>query len=346
MHEPGVFFGLPEDEYHHALALSSSGIKFLRASTLDFWARSPLSPDPESADKETEALVVGHAYHKRIIEGRDAFEAVYAPEIDPAEFPDALRTKEELREAIAKAGGPAKGISGLRKAELIEALLKYAPDALIWDRLVAEHNAQYPDRITLPVELIHKIEVAAAMIERHPQLCKAFSGGASEVSIFWIDGVTGTPCKARLDYWKPKALIDLKSFENSLGLPVRKAIARAIANYRYHLQAAFYLRAVSEARRLINLGAVHGNIAPELVTALAQPNDMTWLWVWQQKGVAPLARGMVLPRGLVMDIARMEIDEALHLFARCWKTYQADPWLDVADIDTFDDTEFPAYITD
>jgi hypothetical protein len=61
VHEPGVFFGLFEDEYHHALALSSSGIKFLRASTLDFWARSPLSPDPDNADKETEALVVGHA---------------------------------------------------------------------------------------------------------------------------------------------------------------------------------------------------------------------------------------------------------------------------------------------
>jgi PDDEXK-like domain of unknown function (DUF3799) len=251
-----------------------------------------------------------------------------------------------LREAIAKAGGPVKGTSGLRKTALIETLFKYAPDALVWDRLVAEHNAQYPGRIMLPAALMHKIEIAAAMIERHPQLCKAFTGGAAEVSIFWTDRVTGTPCKARLDYWKPKAIVDLKSFENTLGLPIRKAIARAIANYRYHLQAAFYLRAVGEARRLIGTGAWHGKIAPEFVNALAQPNDMTWLWVWQQKGVAPLARGMVLGRGSVIDIARMEIDEALHLFARCWKTYGADPWLDIADIDTFDDTEFPAYIAD
>jgi PDDEXK-like domain of unknown function (DUF3799) len=344
VYEPGVFFGLPEDEYRHALALSSSGIKNLRQSTLDFWMRSPLSAD--QSDEESEAKIVGHAYHKRIIEGRAAFEASYAPEIHPGEFPGALRTNDEIRAAIIAAGGPNKRTKSLRKAELIELLLTYQPDALIWDQLVATHNRQHDGKIFLPEQLVHKIEIAAAMIERHPQLSKAFTGGAAEVSIFWTDRVTGVPCKARLDYWKPKAIVDLKSFENSLGLPVRKAIARAVANYRYHLQAAFYLRAVGEARRLIDAGAWHGDVSPELVKALAQPNEMTWLWVWQQKGVAPLARGMVLGCGSVMDIARMEIHEALLLFARCWKIYGAEPWVDIADIDTFDDTEFPAFIAD
>ena len=348
VHAPGVWFGLPEDEYHHALALSSSGLKFLRASTLDFWARSPLCPD--RADDESDAKIVGHAYHKRIIEGRGAFEASYAPEIDPAEFPNALRTNDEIRAAIIAAGGPDKGTKALRKAELIELLLEYEPDALIWDRLVADHNRLHGGKILLPAHMMHKIEIAAAMIERHPQLSKAFTGGAPEVSIFWTDRATGVPCKARLDYWKPKAIVDLKSFENSLGLPVRKAIARAIANYRYHLQAAFYLRAVVEARRLMAAGACyrcHGsNLTEDLARALIQPNEMTWLWVWQQKGIAPLARGMVLGRGSVMDIARIEIDEALGVFARCWKAFGTEPWVDVTDIDTFDDTEFPAFIAD
>jgi hypothetical protein len=33
--ESGVYFGLDEDRYHAALALSASGIKSLRVSTLD-----------------------------------------------------------------------------------------------------------------------------------------------------------------------------------------------------------------------------------------------------------------------------------------------------------------------
>lgn len=344
VHEDGVFFSLPESEYHSAFGLSSSGIKHLRQSTLDFWARSPLSPTP--VDEDSEAKIVGSAYHKRLIEGRATFEARYAPDIDPAAYPGALRTNDDLKEAIVAAGGPDKRIKSMRKAELIETLLQCDPGALIWDRLVAAHNAKHDGKTMLPASLIAKIEIAAAMIEKHPQLCKAFTGGMPETSIFWHDRETGVPCKARLDYWKPKAIVDLKSFDNSIGLPIRKAIARAIANYRYHIQSAFYLRGVTEARRLMASGAVYGDVPPEMVKALQASNDVTWLFVFQQKGVAPLARGMVLGRGSVMDIGRMEIEQALVLFARCWATYGADPWLDIADVDTFDDTEFPAYLSE
>lgn len=345
VHADGVYFGLEEEEYHGALALSQSGLKYLRQSTLDFWTRSPLNPYLVP-DESSFARILGRAYHKRIIEGRAAFDAAYAPELDPAEYPTALKTVEEIRRALIAAGGPEKGSKSLRKGELVEMLLEYAPAAVVWDRLLEEHNRQYERRTQIAARLLYQIEIAAAMIERHPQLAKAFSGGAPEVSIFWRDRLTGTPCKARLDYWKPKAIIDLKSFDNTIGLPIRKAIARAVAMYRYHLQAAFYLRAVSEGRRLIKDGKVYGEVAADLVAALARPHEMTWLWVWQQKGPAPLARGMVLGRGTVLDIGRQEIEEAMHIFARCWKTFGAEPWVDIVDIDTFDDTEFPAFIAD
>jgi hypothetical protein len=76
----------------------------------------------------------------------------------------------------------------------------------------------------------------------------------------------------------------IRAFVEDLVGPFLKAIERAVAHYRYHLQPAFDLRAVSEGRRLIAMGAVHGNVASEPVAALAQPHEMTWLWVWQQKG--------------------------------------------------------------
>lgn len=344
VHEEGVFFGLPEEEYHAAFALSASGIKNLRISTLDFWARSPLNPDHH--DDETEAKIVGRAYHKRIVEGRDAFDAIYAPEIDPYDYPDAIRTNDELRAAIEKVGAPTAKISGMRKSDLVARLLQYDPEALIWEMLVADHAEKHGGKIMLPAQLMHRIEIAAAMIEKHPQLSKAFTGGMPEVSIFWTDKITGTPCKARLDYLKPRAIVDLKSFENSMGFEVRKAIARAVANYRYHIQTRFYMNAASVGRRLVAEGRVFGDCDPAFLSAYKASAERTFLFVWQQKGIAPLARGMVLGPGNILDIAGMEIDNATHVFARCWEHFGVGPWLDIADIETFDDLEFPSYISE
>jgi PDDEXK-like domain of unknown function (DUF3799) len=341
----GVYFGLDEGRYHAALALSSGGIKHLRVSTLDFWARCP-ALNPEYKDEETDAKTIGRAYHKRIVEGKEAFQALYAAAVDPADYPRAVRTISEIKSAIEQAGGPIKGLASLKKVDLIARLQEYDPAAEIWEQITSEHGERNASKTLLPAGLIASIEIAAAMIERHPQLSKAFTGGMPEVSIFWHDRTSGTPCKARLDYLKPAAVIDLKSFENSIGLPVRKAIARAVANYRYHIQVALYLEAANAARRLIGDGQVFGGADPAFLRALCAAPERTWLWVWQQKGIAPLARGMVLDRGTVLDIGRMEVDQARHTFARCWEAYGTDPWVSIEDIATFDDTDFPAYISE
>jgi hypothetical protein len=129
--EAGLYFRMPEEDYHRAFALSATGIKHLRISPLDFWARSPLNA--ERAEEESDAKIIGRAYHKRIIEGKATFEAMYAAELDPAEYPQTLRTNEELKTAIEQAGGPTARLGSMRKSELIVRLLQYDPDALSWD---------------------------------------------------------------------------------------------------------------------------------------------------------------------------------------------------------------------
>ena len=342
--ESGIYIGLDEDRYHAALALSASGIKSLRVSTLDWYMRSPLNLE-RNQDDESEARIIGRAYHRRICEGRAAFAAFYGPAIDPTDYPQALRTNEALCDAVGRAGGPIKGTRGLRKAQLIECLLALDPQALVWDRLVAEHMAKHQGKTLLPAPVIRQIEVAAMMIEAHPQLKKAFTGGAPEVSVFWVDEETGVPCKCRFDYLKPRAIVDLKSFE-AKGLPLDKAIARAFALYKYNIQAAFYLRGAEEARGLIAEGRVFGEADPALMRAIHDANDRTFLFVFQSKGIAPVARGKVLAPGSVLDIGRLEVEQALYLWARCWQTFGAEPWVDVADITTFEDTEFPAFLVD
>lgn len=336
---PGVYFGMDESAYHAAFALSSSGIKLLKAAPLNFWAASVLNPERE--DSDTEAKTIGRAYDKRIIEGKEAFYKLYAPELDPADYPGALRTNEELGEALAKCAIKPKG----KKADLIAALEAADPGAKIWERIVAAHAEMHAGKTLLSAKLIRRIEIAAAMIEKHPQLGKAFAGGYPQVSVFWTDEEYGVPCKARFDYLKRAAIVDLKTFENFHDMPLRKAIARAIANYKYHIQARFYLDAVQEARKLISAGEVHGEVEQAFLDAIVGSDEHRFMFVFQQKGAAPIAQGWCLPE-MTLGSAHVDIEDAKRAFKENWEHYGADPWLDRSEIQTFDPTDFPLYLTD
>lgn len=339
--EPGIYFGMPDEQYHGALALSSSGIRNIRISTLDFWVDSILNPEREPRD--TVALRDGRAYDKRIVEGKAAFDALYAPALDPAAHPNALRTNEQLAAVLVELG--LKATKSQRKSELIARLADVDPAAQVWDTIQREHEGKYPGREFLPAETVRRIELAAAMIDNHPQLRRAFTGGLPQVSVFWIDEETGVPLKCRFDYLKPLAIVDLKSFANINRIPVRRAIANAVANHAYHIQAALYLRGAFQARRFAAEGRVSGEVDRGFIKSLAEQSDLhTFMFVFQQKGPAAVARGMVLGEGSVLDVARIEIAEGMRKFAECWQSFGTDPWVDISDIDTFDHLEFPAYL--
>lgn len=346
--EPGIYLGLDDEIYHGALAMSSGGVRSMRMSTMNWWADSALNPNPEPRDSD--ALRVGRLYDTRIIEGREAFYRLYAPEVDPGLFPKALRTNEELKEAIVRAGGPEKGMSGAKKADLIKLLDQYDPCAEIWERIVEAHRERYPNREFVPFKLLRQIELAAAMIENHPELKRAFAGGMPQVSVFWVDEATGVPCKVRFDYCKPRAIVDLKTFANLHQLPVKQACSNAIANHRYHDQAAFYLRGLDVAKRfaaegrvIIADGADHPGLIKGLAAAVGQTSR--FLFVFQQKGPAPVAIGRWLDEGPAMDSAREDIRNALAKFAECWTKHGADtPWIVEEPIDVIDHYEFPAWL--
>lgn len=337
--EPGIYFGLDEEAYHAVPALSNSGIRNMLISPLDFWARSWMNPDYEP--EETKFMETGKAYHKRILEGREAFYQCYAPALDPDDYPDALRTTEEirarLRELDQKVGG--------NKPELIERLLEADAGIAVelWDQLVKDHASDHQGKQLLPFDLIGRIEICAAMIENHPELSKCFTGGFPEVSVFWESD--GIPMKARLDYLKSQAIVDLKTFGNQLGKPVDRAIAAAMASGRYHVQAAVYLDSAAAAKRHIQEGRVHGCPDPSFLRALAA-SEQTFLFVFQQTGIAPVARGKVFPKGLVYDCAKITIQDAKRTFLEYREKFGDDPWVDQANITSFEDGEFPIYMTE
>jgi hypothetical protein len=342
----GVYFGLDESRYHAALALSASGIKHMRVSTLDWWARSILNPDREAEDAtESFAKILGRAFHRRILEGRAAFQADYAAEIVPEDYPGVLKSNDELKERCVALGLKVGG----KKSDLIARILEADPTHVdcIWENIHSDYTAQHPGKTFLPAKIIKSIEVAAAMIEKHPVLSRAFSGGMPEVSCFWTDRETGVPMKARFDYLKPKAIIDLKTVGDEVHLPLKKAFARAIASYKLHLQARLYLDAANEARKLISAGEVHGTVDQKFLDALVMSDDRTFMFVAQRKGIAPLAQGFILPPGLTLDLAKYEIDLAIAAFKNAWQTFGPNvPWIPADEVETYDSTDLPTWIID
>lgn len=78
---PGVYFGLSEDAYHKDPALGSSDLRQLLVSGPDYWWTSALNPR-RAVKEATEAQVFGSALHKLVLEGRQAFEALYVSRPD------------------------------------------------------------------------------------------------------------------------------------------------------------------------------------------------------------------------------------------------------------------------
>lgn len=343
----GIVFGMDEDDYHAVPALSASGVKHLRQSPLNFWAQSWLNPAPEEEDREESfARIVGRAYHKRILEGRDKFVRCYAPELEKSAYTDLLVTMDDLRGELERLGLPK---TAKRKDDAISRILEANPTARIWDALQDGYIKSHEGKVFLPQRLMSKIELSAAMIERSKKLGSAFRGGEPEVSIFWIEPKTLCPCKARVDYLKPKAIVDLKTFENTLGREVGRAVDVEFANRRYGGQAVWYTQAVEAAIGLILEDKVEGDVSSEFLAKLmhANPAERKFLFVFQQKGPAPIARGKILNRhSAVFQIWEAHLEANRRTFMEYLSKFGTEPWVDDADIEEFQDDELPIWATE
>ena len=112
---------------------------------------------------------------------------------------------------------------------------------------MAAYTAKYRGATMLTQNQLERIDAMDEAVKKHPMAGSIFSGdGMTEASLFWdekviADGFTATvPCKCRPDYITEdrEVLVDLKSTADAS----TDNFAKSIANYRYHVQAAWYLR--------------------------------------------------------------------------------------------------------
>lgn len=344
-YEDGVYFDLPEHDYHRIAALSSTGIKNLLISPVDFWARSWMNP--RYSHEETDAQEAGSAYHRRVLEGSEVFYQHYAPTFGTNGLPE---TADQLRLALKRSGHDQSG----KKQDLIARCERFGIPT--FDVQSVEYYAEHEGKIFLPLDLVESIEISAAMIEKSPYMSRFFKGGYPEITILWThDGVR---FKARLDYLKARAVIDLKTFENRGMKSVDKCVYTTMASYKYHIQAVFYLRALDAAKDLIRRELIFSlgekveyfrsedfKKKADFIEKLNETEVHDFYFVFQQKGIAPFARGYKFPRTTMWSVGGVQIDAGIQTYKENLEKFGNEQWIDCSEIETLEDEGFPVWAT-
>lgn len=159
------------------------------------------------------------------------------------------------------------------------------------------------DANTGPREIIDAAQLVAARaqaaaLRRLPEVSALLSDGVGESSAFWIDDATGELCKCRPDWTSPAGdgviLVDGKTCQDASP----DGFSRAIWNFDYWLQAAWY----SDGYERATGKRVHG-----FVFAVV---ESSW----------PHAAAAYMLDDAAIDRARAENRRLLDLYAECRRT--------------------------
>lgn len=324
-HAPGVYFSMPEAEYHADWALGSSDVRLLQRSAADYWWQSAMNPLREP-DEDTPALLYGRALHKLVLEGRDAFEAVFCVEPDRRDHPHALVTVAHLENFLAEKGvkKPAKC-----KKEDLEQLAR-PHGAILWSDIMREAAMDAQSRTLLKPKMFGQVVMAGEQIRKNHKLTEAFTNGCPEVSVFWEDN--GVRRKSRIDFLKVRPIVNLKSFRPRDGEAPVTAVARAIASHRYDMQAAHELRARERIGAFIREqpDAIHGaadTIASAWMKAVAAETQFEcWLVFFQAEGAPNVLLRCFRPGSPVIASAEADIEAALTSYRDHMEQYGTQLW--------------------
>lgn len=218
--------GLSFEDYCKADGINSHGLMDVLRSPAHFYERR-FRKTPE---KETEAKLFGTLVHKAVLE--------------PEEF-----LRRHVVEPVFE-GLTQNGEMSTRSKSALEKRAK-------WRKELA------PGAIVLPDKHVDNLTSISERILAHPTLKNLLRDGVREITLFWIDPVTGLRCKARFDFIsKLRHIVDLKTTVDARPRP----FSRQIWNYNTHIQVAHYLQAAK----------VTGLCNPEIFVFVALEKEAPW----------------------------------------------------------------------
>lgn len=320
-HEDGVYIGLREADYQEDWALGYTALKRLRSDPADWWHYSPFNPD-RPVKPPTKPQDLGSATHVIYLEGVETYDFVYGVLPGRADFPGCIGGGRELQTKCKSLGLNAGGLID----DMIGRLLTYDPNMLILEVEQRKWRQQAKRELTAAadrtVRVLHRMAMRTAAELRMPEgqetitLREAFTGGLSEVSVFWTDE-QGIRHRARFDKLKPNITIDLKTFSEWEKRNFKRALLREAYLRGYILQAVHYEEARHQLRRLVAEGKVFGGTEAQraLLEEIAAAEEWAWGWVFAKTEGAPTVKAIIPDKhGAQFEKARQQREEALANF--------------------------------
>lgn len=287
--EDGIYFDMPEDQYHALHRLSSSGMQDIMISPANFWARSWMNPDrQEKSEEQTAAQRFGKAYHSAILEP-ELFATSYCREITKEDMPGSIKcaSDSDIKDALKDMGQ-----SQTKKGETVMDRAQRLRDAgyafPIWHLFEKQWREAIGDRTVLKGYEWDRVTADQKLLQGIPELAALFDEGAAEVSVLYTCE-RGIKRKARLDFLRPDGVVDLKTYANSMGKHFKNHLRDAFQYNRYYMQWAHYW----DVFELIRAGkvAIVGDRRPEHEQLVQDiqisdvPGVVTYLF--QEKGGIP-----------------------------------------------------------
>lgn len=295
IHPPGIYLGLAERAYQADASLGYTSMKLLKNDPFEFWERSAWNPNrPPPSEDEKKAFLLGTAYHVLQLEGLDIYDMAYGIAPTPADYPEAIDTIRDLQRELRLRGQPVSG----QKSELVQRLHSVAPDLEILELLMEQFREQAKRPISRRDDSILRRLYAMAMAAPddikllHGEvttLRQAFTGGLSEVSVFWVDD-NDIPMRARFDKLKPNSTIDLKTISKwDDSKDFERTLLKEIKHRDYWMQVAHYHEARHQLRRLAAEGLIYGGTEADrnYLMEVAEADEWTWVWIFAKVTGAP-----------------------------------------------------------
>ncbi|MEM1088153.1 MAG: PD-(D/E)XK nuclease-like domain-containing protein [Pseudomonadota bacterium] len=351
--QPGLYLDLPEDVYFHQDSLGSSDLKKLLRAPADWWYSSRHNPDREQAD-DSNARILGRALHALMLEGVQAYEARFAVEPDPRDYPGICKTTDEIKAMLKQCDihVPSKGV----KSDYVQIAVDNRLGNRVWDHLIRHHvqDVEVFGKTPIKAAQDRALRSMADIVENEPSVAGGLQSGIPEVSVFFErESHPGLLFRARFDSLSPNMTMDLKTLSNWKNRTVADMARRQIEEFEYDIQRRFYDEAREAARQFITQDKVflcgHGPdgrsidflegldvLEPRIAKTLRQIADTDlWVWVWlfyqmrdDKAGKAPVCVPRFhLPEGEVWDEAGKKIDRALEHYQDFMSRFGPDnPW--------------------
>lgn len=341
----GIHFGMSDEDYFADPGHGSNDIKAIVADPVEFQFDRLFGPD----DKDTKAIQWGHAIHKRVLEGKQAFDDTYIIKPDPNDYPSLLTTNEELKQHADSMGLPVSG--KLTKAKLIKAIRDFDTETPIWQEIEDSFNQKLvAGARTLEPKIRAQVEFAAQWMQRDKMVGAAmentqFVGGAAEVVYIWER--QGVRVKSKKDYLIPESVIDLKSFRPWRNGSLEKGVGNTLGNFRYDIQAVHYEDGWHAGREFFEKGQVFGTPPwPTFLEEVYNRPHPQWVWVFIKSVGAPQTMAWLFPQETeAWQTAKNEIDNGLARYVALRDKYGLDePWPSEHPINTFYDGLMPAWV--